>query len=69
MAWPAPLGSVIPKPDVIPYLVAHMHRSFEAAAATVERLDRAALAEARTVSRRLAARILAETGDRGDDTA
>ena len=60
---------VIPKPDVIPYLVAHMHRSFEAAAATVERLDRAALAEARTVSRRLAARILAETGDRGDDTA
>jgi hypothetical protein len=46
-----------------------MHRSFEAAAATVERLDRAALAEARTVSRRLAARILAETGDRDDDPA
>ena len=51
---------ITPKPDVIPYLVAQMERSFEAAAAIVERLDHAALAEARTVSRPLAARLIAD---------
>ncbi|MDX2485391.1 MAG: DnaA/Hda family protein [Pseudodonghicola sp.] len=47
-----------PKPDVIPYLVARMDRTFAAAEAIVERLDRAALAEGRTLTRVLAARLL-----------
>ncbi len=51
---------ITPKPDVIPYLVAHMDRSFEAAAAIVARLDHAALSEARTVSRPLATRLIAD---------
>ncbi len=53
---------ITPKADVIPYLVAHMHRSFEAAAAIVERLDRTALAERCKVSRPLAARLIANPG-------
>ena len=53
---------IIPKPDVIPYLVAQMERSFEAAAAIVARLDQTALSEARTVSRPLAARLIADRG-------
>lgn len=51
---------ITPKPDVIPYLVLHMDRSFEAAAQIVERLDRAALSESRTVSRPLAVRLIAD---------
>ena len=47
-----------PKPDVIPYLVARMDRTFAAAGEIVERLDRAALAEGRTLTRALAARLL-----------
>jgi len=47
-----------PKPDVIPYLVARMDRTFADAGAIVERLDRAALAEGRTLTRALAARLL-----------
>ncbi len=47
-----------PKPDVIPYLVARMDRTFAAAGHLVERLDRAALAEGRTLTRALAARLL-----------
>ncbi len=47
-----------PKPDVIPYLVARMDRTFAAAGAIVEQLDRAALAEGRTLTRALAARLL-----------
>lgn len=58
---------VVPKPDLIPYLIGHMERSFEAAAAMVERLDRTALAEARSLSRRLAVRILAQSRERGED--
>jgi chromosomal replication initiation ATPase DnaA len=51
---------VTPKPDVIPYLVAQIERSFEAAADIVTRLDRAALTQGRTVSRPLAARLIAD---------
>jgi len=47
-----------PKPDVIPYLVARMDRTFAAAGQLVDRLDRAALAEGRTLTRALAARLL-----------
>lgn len=49
---------VTPKPDVIPYLVAHMNRSFEAAAQVVDQLDRMSLAESHTLSRPLAIRLL-----------
>jgi chromosomal replication initiation ATPase DnaA len=56
---------VIPKPDVIPYLVAQIERSFEAAAAIVEALDRAALTQGRTVSRPLAAHLIAEARENG----
>lgn len=47
-----------PKPDVIPYLVQRLDRTFAAAAEMVERMDRAALAEGRTLTRALAARLL-----------
>lgn len=49
---------IIPRPDVIPYLVAHMDRSFESAARVVAALDRAALSEGRSLSRPLAIRVL-----------
>jgi len=49
---------VTPKPDVIPYLLRHMERSFQAAAATVAELDRLSLSEGRQVSRTLAARVV-----------
>ena len=48
-----------PKADVIPYLVAHMERSFAAAARIVDALDRMALTENRPLSRQLAMRLLA----------
>jgi chromosomal replication initiation ATPase DnaA len=51
-----------PKPDVIPYLVDHMDRSFAAAAAIVAKLDTVSMNEARPVSRALAVRVL------GDET-
>lgn len=51
---------ITPKPDVIPYLVAHMDRSFAAAARIVEQLDRLSLAEKRTLSRPLAVRLMSE---------
>ncbi|WP_293574765.1 chromosomal replication initiator DnaA [Phaeobacter sp.] len=50
---------VTPKPDVIPYLVAHMDRSFAAAAQIVGELDRLALTEGRMVSRSLAVQLMA----------
>jgi len=53
---------ITPKPDVIPYLVHHMDRSFEQAAAIVDALDRTALAEGRTLSRALAVRLLGDSG-------
>ncbi|MBK0326982.1 chromosomal replication initiator DnaA [Rhodobacteraceae bacterium F11138] len=49
---------ITPRPDVIPYLLHRMDRSFLAATHIVERLDRAALAQGRTLSRRLAGEIL-----------
>lgn len=51
---------VTPKPNVIPYLVAHMDRSFEAAAAIVDQLDQMSLSESRTMSRPLAVRLIAD---------
>ncbi len=51
---------VTPKPDVIPYLVAHMDRSFAAAACIVDQLDNLALSEGRTLSRPLAVRLMSQ---------
>lgn len=51
---------IMPKPDVIPYLVAHMDRSFEAAQDIVARLDRVSLEERRSLTRALAIRLLSE---------
>jgi chromosomal replication initiation ATPase DnaA len=56
---------VTPRPDVIPYLVAHIDRSFEAAARVVEQLDHAALAEKRSLTRALAVRLLGAGADNG----
>ncbi|MEP2717418.1 DnaA/Hda family protein [Pseudophaeobacter sp.] len=56
---------VTPKPDVIPYLVAHMDRSFAAAARIVDQLDSMALSEGRTLSRPLAVRLMSQ--DHPDD--
>ncbi|WP_050929368.1 DnaA ATPase domain-containing protein [Aestuariivita boseongensis] len=49
---------ITPRPDVIPYVVARMERSFEAAQRLVADLDRAAMAEGRSVTRRLASQLL-----------
>ena len=49
---------IVPRPDVIPYLVARMDRSFAAASDIVAQLDQAALSEKRALSRVLAARLL-----------
>ncbi len=53
---------ITPKPDVIPYLVAHIDRSFQGAATMVSRLDRAAMAQSCAISRPLAVRLIAEPG-------
>lgn len=47
-----------PKPDLIPYLLTRMDRSFAAAIDLVERLDAASLALKRPITRHLAARVL-----------
>ncbi len=49
---------VTPRPDVIPYLVGRMERSFCAAQDIVARLDRAALTERRALTRAFVARHL-----------
>lgn len=49
---------IAPKPDVIPYLLSRMKRSFSAAEEMVDRLDKAALSQHRTLSRRLASDLL-----------
>ncbi|MEY8831390.1 DnaA/Hda family protein [Sedimentitalea sp. XS_ASV28] len=49
---------ITPKPDVIPFLLSRMDRSFRAAEDIVRRLDKAALSEHRTLSRRLASELL-----------
>lgn len=51
---------ITPRPDVIPFLVRHMDRSLNAAAHIVAQLDRVSLEERQTLSRSLAARVLAE---------
>ncbi len=48
------------EPPVIDFILRRMDRSFEAAARVVERLDQAALAEGRAVTRPLAAPVLLE---------
>lgn len=56
-------------PDVIRFLVARMDRSFEAASATVARLDRLGLARGRAISVRLAAEALAGETEPDDGKA
>jgi len=51
-----------PKPDLIPYLLARMDRSFAAAGALVEALDAASLAQKKPVTRSLAAQVLDKLG-------
>ncbi|MBD0866102.1 MAG: AAA family ATPase [Rhodobacteraceae bacterium] len=51
---------ISPRPDVVPYLVDHVDRSFEAAAQIIAHLDQASLAEKRNVTRIFAARMLAD---------
>lgn len=53
---------ITPRPDVIPYLVSHMDRSFAAAADLVARLDEKSLTEGRDLTRALARGLLAEDG-------
>lgn len=47
-----------PKPDLIPYLLARMERSFAAAGRVVDALDTASLAQKKPVTRSLAAQVL-----------
>jgi chromosomal replication initiation ATPase DnaA len=55
---------VVPRADVIPYLVANMPRSFEDAANIVSDLDRVSLSEKRSLTRPLAVRLLSESRNR-----
>lgn len=52
---------IMPKPDVIPYLVPRIDRSFSAAQDIVAVLDAASLAEQRPLTRKLAAAVLDKT--------
>jgi chromosomal replication initiation ATPase DnaA len=52
---------LLPKVDVIPYLLLRIDRSFEAARDIVERLDRASLTEQRAITRAFASRVLDKT--------
>ncbi len=58
--------NIRPLNDVFPYLVRRMERSVPVALALVEKLDEAADAEHRPVSRALARQILEEGGETGD---
>ncbi|MEM7073856.1 MAG: DnaA/Hda family protein [Pseudomonadota bacterium] len=49
---------IFPPPDLVPYLARRMDRSFAAARDVVDRLDRLALHEQRTLTRGLARRVL-----------
>jgi len=49
---------VVVPPTLIPYLVTRMERSFTAARALVARLDAAALAQGRPITRALASALL-----------
>ncbi len=50
-----------PAPNVVPYLVRAMDRSYAEAARVVDALDTLALAEGRNITRALASRVLAQT--------
>ncbi|MHA6262741.1 P-loop NTPase family protein [Arenibacterium sp. CAU 1754] len=56
---------IMPKTDVIPYLVRHMERSFQAASDIVARMDKVSLSQRKTLSRALARHLLVdeETGE------
>ena len=54
--------NLIPAPEVIAYLLARIERSFDAARRTVAALDRAALAERRTITVQLARSVLESGG-------
>lgn len=56
---------LVPSPPLIAFLVARIDRSFAAAADIVDRLDAAALAEGRPVTRRLAQHVLDKPGPAG----
>ena len=47
-----------PKPNLIPYLLGRMERSFAGAIALIDRLDAASLAQKRPLTRQLAAEVL-----------
>jgi len=49
---------ITPKPDVIPFLVMRMERSFDAAQRLVATLDQATLSEGRSLTRRFASQLL-----------
>jgi len=53
---------IMPKPDVIPYLLSRMDRSFAAATETVALLDRASLAQKKPITRHLVAQTLDSEG-------
>lgn len=55
--------SIRPPEDLIPYLIRRIGRSAPEARAVVDRLDEAALAEGRPVTRALAREVLEETGE------
>ncbi|MFC3119315.1 P-loop NTPase family protein [Jhaorihella thermophila] len=57
---------ITPRPDVIPFLLLRVERSFAAAAAVVDHLDRGALKEGKPLTRQLAARLLADFRSHGD---
>jgi chromosomal replication initiation ATPase DnaA len=54
-------------PALVSFLMARMERTLHAARRTVEAIDRAALAERRSPTRPLAARILRESGSPSSD--
>ena len=58
---------IVPAPDVIPYLVRRMPRSFAMAHEVVETLDGAAMASPKGVSRPLAARVLGTLAEWTED--
>jgi chromosomal replication initiation ATPase DnaA len=49
---------LVPRPDVIPYLVTHMERSFDAARQIVAALDATSLARKKPITRALAVELL-----------
>lgn len=54
---------IMPKPDVIPYLVRHMERSFQTASNIVARMDKVSLSQRKTLSRALARQLLVDDGE------